>query len=319
MSDAGGLAQRVRAGGLLVAGAPVVVLLSGGRDSVCLLDIAVTICGVEAVRALHVDYALREGSEQDAAACEELCARLGVGLDVMRPEAPEGGNLQGWARDVRYARASELALAHSGDVAAAHTATDQAETVLYRLASSPSRRALLGMAARSGRLVRPLLGVTREETTAFCQSRGLPWRDDPSNETDRFARGRVRHGLLAALREVHPGAQDNIVRTAALLRDEAAVLDEVVSTALQGRDQIALSRLRELPPALARLVVVRLAEDVAGALVPRAGSRTDEILGLDSARARTALDLGDGVRAVAEHGLLHMEFTSPAAPTLTLE
>src|SRR3954454_8676802 len=174
MSD--GLLERVAASGLLPAGEAVVVLLSGGRDSVCLLDVAVELGA--SVRALHVNYGLRDDAGEDEALCVELSARLGVELAVRRPKRPEG-NLQAWARDVRYAEAARYGCA----VAAAHTVTDQAETVLYRLAASPGRRALLGMPARSGRLVRPLLAaaVTREETGEWCAGRGLAWRDDPSN------------------------------------------------------------------------------------------------------------------------------------------
>ncbi len=116
------------------------------------------------------------------------------------------------------------------------------------------------MAPRSGRLVRPLLGATREETAAWCRARGLAWREDATNESDRYARGRVRTGLVPALREIHPGAERNIVRTAELLRDEAEVLDVVVDTALAGRDRIAVEHLAALPRALARLVLRRLAE-----------------------------------------------------------
>lgn len=306
------LLARVRAGRLLVAGRPVVVLLSGGRDSVCLLDVAVEVAGGPAVSALHVDYGLRAESGADAALCRDLCERLGVALEVVRaPAPPAGGNLQAWARTLRYERADALAQARDADVAAGHTATDQAETILYRLASSPGRRALLGMAPRSGRLVRPLLGVTREETAAWCRARGLPWSEDATNEDARFARNRVRATLLPALRAIHPGAEANVVRTAELLRDEAAVLDAAVDGVLEGGASVPLARLRAVPLALARLVVVRLAEDAAGALVPRAAARTEEILALDPARAWTALDVGDGVRAVVEHGILRMERRDP--------
>ena len=305
------LLERVAATGLLEADRAVVVLLSGGRDSVCLLDVAVALCGEGAVRALHVNYGLRAEADGDEAHCAELCAALDVALEVHRTARPDDapGNLQAWARDVRYAAAARLATAAGpgARVAAAHTATDQAETILYRLAASPGRRALLGMPARSGRLVRPLLGITREETAAWCRARGLAWREDATNESNRYARGRVRGALVPALRAVHPAAERNVVRTAELLRDEAEVLDVVVDTALAGRDRIAVGHLAALPRALARLVVRRLAEQATGELCARAPGRLDELLALGDG----ALDLGAGARAVVDGGVLRCERTPP--------
>jgi tRNA(Ile)-lysidine synthase len=295
------LLAQVAATGLLVADRPVVVLLSGGRDSTCLLDVAVQLGA--GVSALHVNYGLREQAAAEEEHCAALCRRLEVELEIERPGEVEG-NTQAWARDVRYAAGARLAGARGADIAAGHTATDQVETVLYRLASSPGRRALLGMEPRSGKLVRPLLEVTREDTAAWCRSRGLSWVDDGSNEDGVFARARVRSGLVPALRAVDARAEANILRTAALLRDEAEVLDAVVATALAGRDRIAIEHLRELPRALGRLVVRRLAEDAAGAPVPRALSRYEELLALDG-----AMDVGDGARAIVEQGVLRFERT----------
>ena len=296
MRSADAMLAAVRATGLLGADAPVLVLLSGGRDSTCLVDIAVRLSG--GASALHVNYRLRPDSDADEAHCRALCAQLDVPLAVGRPRRPDdAGNLQAWARDVRYAAAARRGIT----VAAGHTASDQAETVLYRLASSPGRRALLGMAARDGRLVRPLLGVTRDETAAYCRERGLAWREDATNASDAFARNRVRHELLPALRAIHPAAEENVRRTAELLRDEAAVLDEVVAGVLDGRDEIELDRLAALPPALARLVVRRLAEGATGGAVPRAARRTEDVLALGS---DGVLDLGDGARARVRAGIL---------------
>jgi len=304
MKAAGEVRATVEATGLLRR-APVVVLFSGGRDSTCLLDLAVRL-GAD-VSALHVDYGLRSDSAGDAEHCARVCASLGIELAVQRPRRPEdAGNLQAWARDVRYGAAARLAGARDADVAAGHTASDQAETVLYRLAASPGRRALLGMAARDGRLVRPLLGITRAETAAYCRARGLAWREDASNASDAFARNRVRHELLPALQSVHPAAEENVRRTAELLREEAAVLDEVVAGVLDGREEIELDRLAALPPALARLVVRRLAEGATGTVVPRAARRTGDVLALGS---DGALDLGDGARARVRAGMLSFEPT----------
>ncbi len=297
--------------GLLAAGTPLVAMLSGGRDSVCLLDLAVRLLGSATVTAVHVNYGLRDDSDADEAHCAALCSRLGVELEIERPLRPEGpGNLQSWARDTRYAAAARLAFSQGAVIATGHTADDQVETILYRLASSPSRRALLGMRVRDGSLVRPLLGSTREQTTAYCEERGLEWRDDPSNAGDGYARNRVRHGLAAALAEVHPAAARNVLRTAELLRDEAEVLDALVDAELGAngseRGTIELDRLAGLPPALCRLVVQRLADRAAGRPVPGAANHADQVAGLR--RTGTAmLDLGGGVRAVVERGTLHAE------------
>jgi tRNA(Ile)-lysidine synthase len=304
--------EAAREGGMLPPGTPVVAMLSGGRDSVCLVDLAVRLLGAEAVTALHVNYGLRDDSDEDEAHCAALCERLGVRLEVEQPRRPEGpGNLQAWARDARYAAAARLAEHTDALIATGHTADDQVETILYRLASSPSRRALLGMRPRDGRLVRPLLGFSREQTTAYCEERGLAWRDDPSNDEGAYARNRIRHGLARALADVHPAAAQNVLRTAELLRDEAEVLDALVTAELDGsdgspRNTIELDRLAELPPALRRLVVQQLADRAAGRPVPGAARHAEEVAALR--RTGTAmLDLGAGVRAIAERGTLRAE------------
>src|SRR5436305_9952397 len=297
--------------GLLPPGMPVVAMLSGGRDSVCLLDLAVRLLGPAAVTAVHVNYGLRDDSDADEEHCAALCSQLGVGLELERPRRPEGpGNLQSWARDTRYAAAAQLALGQGALIATGHTADDQVETILYRLASSPSRRALLGMRQRDGSLVRPLMGFTRAQTTSYCEERGLAWRDDPTNAEGGYARNRVRHGLAAALAEIHPAAARNVLRTAELLRYEAEVLDSLVDAELGAngseRGTIELSRLAELPPALRRLVVQRLADRAAGRPVPGAANHANQVAGLR--RTGTAmLDLGGGVRAVVERGVLRAE------------
>ena len=303
---------RVEAEGLLAPGREVVILYSGGRDSTCLLDLAVRIAGAEAVSALHVNYGLRDGADGDERHCAAVCESLGVALTVRRPRRPERGNLQAWARDARYGAAAQIALGRGADVAAGHTATDQVETILYRIASSPSRRALLGMPVREGLLVRPLLGFTRDETAAYCRERGLAWREDETNASDLYARARIRHGLVPALREVHPGAERNVLALAEVLRGEAAVLDALVGEVVGARGRVPLARLRELPGALQALVVQRLADEAAPeTLAPGVGRRAAEIAAL-SEHGTVELDVGAGVRAVAEYGVLRFEPLSAA-------
>ena len=308
------LAAPLAAAGLLAPGADVVVLYSGGRDSTCLLDCAARIAGPRSVHALHVNYGLREEADADEAHCRRRCGELGVGLTVHRvTRTAAAGNLQAWARDVRYAVARELAGDRRADIAAGHTADDQVETILYRLASSPSRRALLGMRPREGEapaLLRPLLAFTRQDTTEHCRTRGLGWRDDAGNETGRFARGRVRHGLLPALRDVHPAAVANVAAVAEILAAEAEVLDELVDRALGGRSEIAVSDLRAQPPALQRLIVQRLADRVLGAPAAGVARRAAEVARLPE-RGTASLDLPSGIRATVRRGIVYLEPTPP--------
>jgi tRNA(Ile)-lysidine synthase len=305
--------EAARRSGLIEEGRPLLVLLSGGGDSVCLLDVAMRLGA--SVSALHVNYGLREGAADDEDFCRGLCERLGAPpLAVERVELPEEGNLQERARDVRYALAERHA---DGDYAAAHTATDQAETVLYRLAVSPGRRALLGMEPRRGRLVRPLLGVTRADTRDHCRARGLDWREDPSNADRRYARARIRHDVLEELRRLNPAAELAIATSAELLRDEAEVLDAAVRAELEQLGPAAavpLDDLRAKPRGLARLVLRALVERAAGEPRPLSREDADAILGLGGSGGTQTLDLGGGLRAIAEYGTLRFGRERPASP-----
>jgi tRNA(Ile)-lysidine synthase len=283
--------------------APLVVMFSGGRDSTALLHVVRE--HVPSVTALHVDHGIRDDSQRDAEHCASVASSLGVPLVTERVgPPPAAGNLHAWARSARYS----VALRLEGSIAVGHTATDQVETILYRLAASPGRRALLGMSPREGRIVRPLLSVTRAETKAYCELHGLPFLDDPANDDPSYARARVRSAVVPAFRSLHPAAEENVLRTAALLRDEAAALDAVVDELLGEGEAVPIAVLRAAHPALARLGVRRLAERTLDARAPRVLSRADEVLALGD---DGALDLGDGVRARVRGGLLSFE-RSPA-------
>ncbi len=309
--------EAARASGLVPAGEPVLVMLSGGADSVCLLDVAREL-GAE-VSALHVNYGLRRESVDDEEHCRTLCAGMGIELSVQRVRLPAEGNMHAHAREARYRLAEELA---SGDFAAAHTASDQAETVLMRLAASPGRRALLGMEPRRGRLVRPLLEVSALQTREHCRSRGLAWREDTSNADPSFTRTRAREGLLPALRSLGPAPERTIAETVRLLRDENEVLEAATAEAVErlgGGPVVEVAALHGLPRGLARLVLRHLAEAAAAAPCSLSRADTDAVLGLGDQGGSRSLDLGEGLQAVVEYGTLRFRTAGgPAAPAAQL-
>lgn len=312
---------RVGALGIVVAGAPVVVAFSGGRDSLCLLDVAVTLAGAGAVLAVHVHHGLRgRDADEDARAAAALAQGLGAAARVVRLEVPAAvrasdGSPVPWARDARRAALRGAADAWGGagtPVLVAHTASDQAETVLLRAISSPGARALAGIAERDERraVLRPLLaaGITRAEAGAWCTARGLRWRDDPTNPAT--PRGRVR-ALLEGLERVDGRATVALGRTAALAREDeealgAAADDLLGAAAGAGEDGgIGVAALGAAPTAIARRVLRRLAERAVDGPCPRAGARLADVLALAPEGGTTAaLDIGDGARAVVRDGRL---------------
>jgi tRNA(Ile)-lysidine synthase len=183
----------IRSHDLLEPGRSVTCLVSGGADSTCLWHVLRAL-GYD-VSAVHVHHGVRGGdADADAAHCAEL---LGARVMRVEPAATEAA-----MREARYAATAGLGLRATG-----HTASDQVETVLYRIVSSGSTRGI--KARREDGVVRPLLDVTREETHAYCEAHGLPTRVDGTNGATR--RGLIRDEILPLLRALHPAAEASLL------------------------------------------------------------------------------------------------------------
>jgi tRNA(Ile)-lysidine synthetase-like protein len=182
----------IRAHDLVEAGGRVTCLVSGGADSTCLWH-ALRTLGYDA-DAVHVHHGVR-GESADADA-EHCAATMGARVVHVEPAATEAE-----MRERRYAATADCELRATG-----HTASDQAETVLYRIVSSGSTRGI--KVRREDGVVRPLLGVSREETSAYCTEHGLPVRVDETNGDT--ARGLIRAEILPLLRRLHPGVEANL-------------------------------------------------------------------------------------------------------------
>jgi tRNA(Ile)-lysidine synthase len=187
----------IRAHDLIPPGGDVVALVSGGADSTCLWHVLRAL-GYR-VSALHVDHGLRgRESEEDARFCRDV-----LGAEVVSVPPPARPTEEA-LRELRYAVASDLLRATG------HTASDQVETVLYRLVSSGTTKAI--KPRREDGVVRPLLTVWREETESYCRAEGLAFRTDSSNRDT--GRGLIRAEILPLLRRLHPAAERNLLALA---------------------------------------------------------------------------------------------------------
>lgn len=325
------LADAVSASGLIEPGIEAVVMVSGGADSACVAAGLTRVLGAERVHASHVNYGLRAGADDGEAAARRLCAALRIDLHVERPKRLPQGNLQAAARTVRYDAAARLRdRTGAAVIVTGHTRTDVAETTLYRLAASPGSRALLGLAPRSGRVVRPLLGLGRDRVRELALAAGLPFADDETNEDPTFARNRIRAEVLPVMRDVNPGAEPNIAETRAELAEEQALLERVVLEALAdagadaGAVEIPAAALAVWEPGLRRLALRALAERAAGRHVPLGRGRAADIERLAARPEGGTVELGTGLVCVCEAGLIRFRAAAvdaapaPAAVALTL-
>jgi tRNA(Ile)-lysidine synthase len=286
--------------------------------------------------AVHVNHGIR-GAEADGDAefVRELCERLKVTLHMRQADAPayaaeHGETLEEAARNVRYAVFRELVAGGLAEtIATAHTLSDQAETVLMKLLRGAWTEGISGIhpvleLGREGRVVRPLLGVTRAEVEAFLRAEGQPWREDATNADSAYTRNRIRHEVLPMLRAENPRVDTTLANLAEIAREEqkhwqtelARVLPQIllpgkpvrgggraVSTTGAGV-AIELERLREMSVAMRRRVVRAAAESVGGTLNFAATESVLALCGLEnkgvSAQrqgAKGAMHLEGGLRA----------------------
>jgi tRNA(Ile)-lysidine synthase len=261
--------------------------VSGGADSLALLVLAAAAgCRPEAV---HVDHGLRPGSAAEAEVVAGAARRVGAGFRSLRVVVEPGPNLEARARAARYAVLPP-------GVLTGHTADDQAETVLLNLLRGAGLEGLAGMAPEG----HPLLALRRWETRALCEAEGLVPVEDPSNTDPAHRRNRVRAELLPLLDAIaERDVAAVLARQAAVLRDEAELLDELAA-ALDPTDARALAAA---PPALARRAVRRWLLGAAGTGYPSDLATVERVLAVARGEVR-ATEVGGGRRVVRSRGRL---------------
>jgi tRNA(Ile)-lysidine synthase len=256
------VAQAVAAA-LTDADTHLLVACSGGPDSLALAFGAHRVADREGrgLTGVVVDHGLQPDSGTVAERAADQLGRLGfpdvVITSVAVPVGADGGP-ESAARAARYSALHAEAASRHATIWLGHTLDDQAENVLLGLARGSGPRSLAGMAPRTGRLVRPLLGLRRRVTEQACAELALePW-SDPHNADPRFARVRVRRTVLPTLEaELGPGAAEALARTAALAREDADLLDALAADADPGTDALDTAALLDHPAALRTRVIRR--------------------------------------------------------------
>ena len=211
--------------GLFKSGDRVIAAYSGGADSMALLlfllrrrkDLAIE------VLATHVNHGIRGASARaDANFVTAFCRRNGVELFLYDAEK-EGVPIppqpsEEWARELRYTWFDQLAAREEALIATAHTCSDQAETLLFRMARGTGLHGLAGIPPCRGIYRRPCLCLTRADTEAYCAALGQNYVQDETNAADLYARNRIRHTVVPALQSVNPAAEQAIARLCRQMR-----------------------------------------------------------------------------------------------------
>lgn len=212
----------------------ILVALSGGADSVCLL-LALQECGAD-ICAFHLNHGIRgEEAERDQLFCKNLCFEKGIPFSTLTFDVPEyavknGLGLEEAARKIRYEQLNTEAERTSAlYIATAHNADDNAETVLFNLARGCSADGLSGIPQIRDNIIRPLLSSTREEIERFLEERNADFVTDSTNLSDDYSRNRIRHSVMPVLRSINPSVAESVMRLCASVEEDKAYFQDILS------------------------------------------------------------------------------------------
>ena len=242
----------IREQNMVQPGDTVICAVSGGADSMALLWAMYLLKEKLGIRleAAHFNHNLRgEESRSDALFVKDFCDTHQIILHMGEGKVKAGQKgLEAAAREARYAFLQSL----SGKIATAHTADDNAETLIMHLVRGTGLKGLGGICPVRGNLIRPMLSVTRQEVLRFLQAHKIPYVNDSSNDTDDFLRNRIRHHVMPLLQGENPSIGENLSATALRLRQDEEALDALAQPTTD------VAALRKLPSAIQTRVLAKL-------------------------------------------------------------
>ncbi len=325
---------------LLPSGGKVIVAVSGGADSLCLLHLLHQLCGPGKryahvqLHAAHLNHQLRgEASARDAAAVASIVESWGLPLTIGKIDVPalakaEHRSLEDAARIARYRFLREVA--QGQPIAVAHHADDQVETLLLHWLRGSGLSGMVGMLPRQQDIIRPLLEVSHAQTTAYCQEHDIVPVEDLSNADAAFLRNRIRHQLLPLMESINPGFRDTLLRNAGVLRTDLDYIEtqvdacwpQVVTKEQDGAITLNAQALIELPLALQRHLLRRVAARLCQGQSPleiRHYALIEDLLHRPADRQERTLHLPQNLRVTRILNNLTFERLSTPEPSLPVK
>ncbi|SDN48103.1 tRNA lysidine(34) synthetase TilS [Acetanaerobacterium elongatum] len=254
---------------MLSDGGPVLVCVSGGADSMALLHLLYSIREQYSITlsVCHVNHGIR-GKEalRDQRLVEDTCRRIGipcktVAMDVPALARERGLSLEECGRQVRYEAFERLANQFNARIATAHTLSDSIETMLLNLARGTGLKGLCGIPPVRGRIIRPLIAVTREEVEQYCLNNNIKYETDSTNLQRDYARNRIRMDIIPVLKEINPSLEQTIARElCALSGDEEFINSETIKAlnACEQNGRYKIDLLLTLNPAILNRAVLTI-------------------------------------------------------------
>ena len=261
--------EAIKSFSLLKKGQNVTVALSGGADSVALLNVLLSLkdeLGIT-VDAAHLNHMIRGAeADRDESFVRDLCRKLGVKLYVERIDIPRFAkensmSLELAAREKRYAFLKNVS---NGLVATAHTASDNLETLIFNITRGSGLEGLSAIPPKRDIFIRPLLLCSRQDIENFCEQNNISYVTDSTNLQDEYTRNKIRHNVVPILKTINPSVENSVIRLTEILRENVNLIDslanEYLSNNILPNGNLSLKGLEKLNPLVAKTVLKKFIE-----------------------------------------------------------
>lgn len=268
---------------LINYGDKIIVGVSGGPDSVCLLDVLYKLkdkYGLELLIA-HINYGLRgQDSDKDEKLARKSAGKYNLPIEILRPKVSDKSNLENKLRDIRYRFFEKLRRENGFDlIAIAHNLDDQTETFLMRVLRGSGLAGMASMKYKNGPIVRPLLSTKRLEIEEYLRNNKLEYRVDKTNLESKFFRNRIRNKLIPYIeKNFNPSITDTLFETIGNIAEDYACLDEITEKTCEENRCLSASSLLNLHPAIQRRILLKAVGEKRSGLKDISSSHVREML-----------------------------------------